>query len=134
MMKKIVSSIAVVAILHASCDPVRRIDMKNESGDSARVIWTLNDDSLMNNPFLLSNSKELTFTLYPPKNNAIKMSFGTGNWSPREVQKLTGYLKSLEIITSSQRIKIDSLPLLKEYLLARRKGIGGARIEIVASQ
>lgn len=106
--------------------------MKNNTADSAEVIWTLNEDSLMNNPFLISNSKELKFVLHP-SHREIKMSFGSGNWSPREVQKLTGYLKSLEINFRNQKIKIDSLPLLKEFLLARRKGVGGAKIEIVVS-
>ena len=114
-----------------SCDPVRRIDVKNQSSDTAHVIWTLNEDSLMNNPFLISNSKELKFALYSPKREEIKMSFGPGNWSPKEVQKLVGHLTSLEIISATQRIKIDSLPLLKDFLLARRRGVGGARIEIV---
>ena len=117
-----------------SCDPVRRIDIKNNSADTAHIIWTLNEDSLSNNPFLLSNSKELKFDLYSPKRDEIKMSFGPGNWSPKEIQRLVGHLTSLEIISSTQRIKIDSLPLLKDFLLARRKGVGGARIEIVIGQ
>ena len=115
----------------SSCDPVRIIKMNNKSADTAEVIWTLNEDSLSNNPFLISNSKVLKFTLYPPNRKSIDFSFGPGNWSPQEVQKLVGYLTSMEIISSTQRIKIDSLPILKEFLLARRKGIGGARIEIV---
>jgi hypothetical protein len=130
-MKTLTGLLLLGGIICLSCDPVRRIDMKNHSSDSAEIIWTLNKDSLMNNPFLLSNSKELKFKLFSPKNNEVKMSFGVGNWSPTEVHKLVGSLKSLEIVSASQRIKIDSLPLLKEYLLARRKGIGGARIEII---
>lgn len=130
-MKFLTLTLLISANIFIGCDSVRRIDMKNRSGDSAEIIWTLNEDKLMNNPFLLSNSKELKFKLYGPKNNDIKMSFGPGNWSPSEVQKLISSLESLEIISSSQKIKIDSLPLLKEFLLARRKGIGGARIEIV---
>jgi hypothetical protein len=123
----------ITAITCISCDPLRRIDLKNETGDSAYVIWTMEEDSINFNPFHLSNSKELKFTLYPPKNNEIKMSFGAGNWTPTEVGKLVQRLVSLEIISSSQHIKIDSLPLLKEFLLARRKGVGGATIEIVIS-
>ena len=130
-MKTFTSILILGVIAMFSCDPVRRIDMKNEGADTAHVIWTLNEDSLSNNPFLISNSKQLKFDLYPPKRKAIKMSFGPGNWSPTEVQKLVGHLTSLEIISHSQRIKIDSLPLLREFLLARRKGVGGARIEIL---
>jgi hypothetical protein len=130
-MKTFTSLLILGVIALFSCDPLRRIDMKNESADTAQVIWTLNDDSLSNNPFLLSNSKELRFLLYASKRQEIKMSFGQGNWSPAEVDKLVGHLVSLEIISATQRIKIDSLPLLRDFLLARRKGIGGARIEIV---
>ena len=126
----------IAAISGVGCDPVRRIDMKNETGDSARIIWTLtdSDDSIGFNQFLISNSKELKFDFYPPKNDEVKMSFGEGSWTPREVQKLVKQLKSLEIISTAQHIRIDSLPLLKEFLLARRKGVGGARIEIVGSK
>ena len=122
---------AIVAVAFFSCDPVRRIEMKNESSDTASIIWTLNEDSLSNNPFMLSNSKELKFELYGPKRNEINFSFGPGNWSPAEVERLVNKLTSLEIVSAAQRIRIDSLPRLREFLLARRKGIGGARIEIV---
>ncbi|GAA4755120.1 hypothetical protein [Flavisolibacter ginsenosidimutans] len=129
-MNIIIGFLLVLLTACVSCNPVRRIDMKNETADTVKFIWRLNEDSLMNNPFLLSNSKKLEFTLYPPKVKAIKMSFGEGNWSPKDVQKLVGFLESFEIISPSQHIKIDSLPMLKDFLLARRRGIGGARIEI----
>lgn len=129
---KIVAAWILLAGAACSCSPVRRIDMKNAGTDTVEFIWTMNEDSLVNNPFMLSNSKELKFTLYPPKRSQIKISFGPGNWSPSEVQKLVGHLESLEIKSAAKRIRIDSLPLLKEFLLARRKGVGGARIEIVA--
>ncbi|HEX8314560.1 MAG TPA: hypothetical protein VF609_06195 [Flavisolibacter sp.] len=91
--------------LIAGCNPLRRIDMKNTTGDSVQIIWTLNEDSLSNNPFMLSNSKELKFTLQAPKTARINMSFGPGSWTPTEVQKLVNRLQSLEIISASQRIR-----------------------------
>jgi hypothetical protein len=127
---KILITLYLLVATVCSCHGVRRIAMQNKSNDTAEIIWTLNEDSLANNPFLISNSKELKFTLFPPKTKEIKMSFGPGNWSPTQVQKLVGFLESLEIKSAKQRIKIDSLPLLKDYLLARRKGIGGATISI----
>lgn len=129
-MKILIGFFLLALVASFGCNPVRRIDMKNETMDTVRFVWTLNEDSLMNNPFLLSNSKKLEFTLYPPKVKAIKMSFGEGNWSPNSVQKLVGFLESFQIESPHQRIRIDSLPRLKEFLLARRRGIGGARIEI----
>lgn len=128
-MKILITLFLLVATV-CSCNSVRRIAMENKSNDTAEIIWTLNEDSLSNNPFLISNSKELKFTLVPPKTREIKMSFGQGNWSPNQVQKLVGYLVSMEIKSVNHHVKIDSLPLLKDYLLARRKGIGGATIRI----
>ncbi|HUC80619.1 MAG TPA: hypothetical protein VMR70_06860 [Flavisolibacter sp.] len=130
---KLVAAWAIATAIACSCSPVRRIDMKNTGNDTVAFTWTLNEDSLSNNPFLLSNSKELTFLLYPPRRNEIKMSFGAGNWSPAQVEKLVNHLVSLEIKSATQYMKIDSLPLLKTFLLARRKGIGGGRIEIAAN-
>lgn len=132
-MKTVIGFLLVALAACLGCNPVRRIDMKNETADTVRFIWRLNEDSLMNNPFLLSNSKKLEFILYPPKVKAIKMSFGEGNWRPKEVQKLVGFLESFEILSPSQHIKIDSLPVLQNFLLARRRGIGGARIEIAVT-
>ena len=129
-MKTIAGLLALLLLIAVGCDPVRRIDMKNETGDTVKFIWKLREDSLLFNPFLLSNSKDLVFVLTPSKSRAINLSFGEGSWTPSEVKKLTGHLESLEIVSAAQRIKIDSLPLLKDFLLARRRGIGGARIEI----
>ncbi len=130
-MKIIIGFSFLFLVAAIGCNSVRRIDMVNKTADTVRFTWRLNEDSLMFNPFLLSNSRELTFTLTPPKTTAIKMSFGAGGWTPHDVQKLVGFLTALEIQSPSLSLKIDSLPLLNEFLLARRKGIGGARIEIV---
>lgn len=130
---KLIVSVLLFSGVAYQCNPVRLITMTNKTVDTVGIVWTLNEDSLMNNPFLLSNSKKLKFTLYPPKSTEIKMSFGPGAWKPKDVEKLAGYLESLEITSSRQKIKIDSLPLLKDFLLARRKGIGDAKIEIVIS-
>ena len=132
---KLIASLALcLSVAIMGCNAVRRIDMVNKTQDTVQFIWTLNEDSLQNNPFLLSNAKELSFTLVPAKHKSIKMSFGNGGWSLPEVQKLSGFLQSLRIISATQTIKIDSLPMLREFLLARRKGIGGARIEITITE
>jgi hypothetical protein len=115
----------------AACDPARRIDFRNHSRDTAEVVWKVKEDSIGFNPFNISNSRTLKLTIPPHKKTKIKMSFGDGTWSPEEVERLISGVESLQISTASQVQKIDSLPLLKEYLLARRKGIGGSRIEII---
>lgn len=116
------------------CDPSRRIEMKNRSNDSAEVIWRVKEDSIGFNPFNISNSQELKFKLPPHGRSDIKLSFGVGTWSPSEVEKVINGVESLEIISSTYKMKIDSLPLLRDYLLARRKGFGGSKIQIVIKQ
>lgn len=133
-MKLTASLLLLLLAALLGCRAVRRIDMVNKTTDTVRFIWTLNEDSLLNNPFFLSHSKELSFTLVPAKNKTVKMSFGSGGWSLPEVQKLSGFLESLRIISAKQNLKLDSLPVLQEFLLARRKGIGGGRIEIAVTE
>ena len=130
IMKAIIFSV-LVCFAFVSCDPVRLIEMKNNGNDTASFVWTAIEDSIGYNPFVISNSKELRLNV-PPKKE-IKMSFGIGSWSPAQVQQLIKRLKSFEIISSTQNIRIDSLPMLKDFLLARRKGVGGSVIQISVS-
>lgn len=132
-MKPLAVFVLLLCLACFACNPVRRIDMVNKTTDTVRFVWTLNEDSLAGNPFLMSNSSKLSFTLASPKTKTIRLSFGAGSWTEPEVQKLTGYLRSLEITSPSQKIKLDSLPQLREFLLGRRKGLGGARIEIAVT-
>src|SRR5215210_5156604 len=111
--------------LFSGCDPARRIEMKNRTDDSVTFVWTSLEDSIGYNPFIISNARELTLSVPPHKE--IRMSFGIGTWSPLRVQQIISKLASFEILSSNQRIKIDSLELLKDFLLARRKGIGGSK-------
>lgn len=122
----------VLAACLLSCDPARRIEMKNSSTDTVHVIWRVKKDSIGFNAFNLSNNRELKFMLPPHRNSEIKMSFGTGVWSPEEVEKLIHRLESFEIRTARQNLKIDSLSQLRSYLLARRKG--SSKIQIVIGQ
>lgn len=123
-----------VMFFFCQCDPARRIDMQNKTSDTVEVIWRSKEDSIAFNPFVISNSRELKFTLPPHKGSRINMSFGVGTWSPKEVEQQIKLLESLEIVSPHERIKIDSLSMLRDYLLARRKGIGGSRIRIVISR
>lgn len=113
-----------------SCDPARRIEMKNSSTDTAHIIWRVKKDSIGFSAFNLSNNRELKFMLPPNRNSEIKMSFGIGVWSPEEVEKLIRRLESLEIKTARQNFKIDSMPQLRNYLLSRRKGSSKIKILI----
>ena len=135
-MKYLLSVTAIsLQLLLFGCNPARRIEMKNMSGDTAQVIWKIQEDSSGQNPFNLSNNKELKFRLPPRgKGSTIAMSFGVGTWSPSELGFMISKVESLEIISARRVVKIDSLPLLKDFLLARRKGVGGLRIQILIAE
>lgn len=131
-MKHSLFLLPVITACLLSCDPARRIEMKNSSADTAHIIWRVKKDSIGFNAFNLSNNRELKFTLPPYRNSEIKMSFGVGVWSPEEVDRLIHRLESFEIKTSRQNLKIDSMAQLRSYLLARRKG--SSKIKIVIDQ
>lgn len=123
----------VLFSLLTSCSPLRRINMLNTTTDTAKITWELNEDSLMNNPFLLNNSKKLEFKLLPGKKNQIQMSFGEGNWTKAEVQKLTSNLESFEIESKNNKLKIESPEAIRDFLIIRRKAFN-KKIEIVISE
>jgi len=123
----------ILALLYAvclvGCDPSRRIEMKNYTNDTAEVVWKAKTDSIGFNPFNISNSKELRFVIPPHRNSAVRLSFGIGKWSPAEVEKIIHRLEYFQLTLPSQKLRIDSLAELRDYLLARRKS-GSSIIEI----
>lgn len=131
MMKNWLLLFLLVAAALLSCDPSRRIEMTNRTNDTAEVVWKSKEDSIGFNPFVLNNKKKLSFVLPPHKNTAVKLSFGLGPWTPEEVEKAIHRLDYFEINAAGKTFRIDSLPQLKDYLLARRKGIDKSKIEIV---
>ncbi len=120
-------------VLLISCDPMRRINIKNESGGEAEIIWTLKDlDSLYKSPFFLSSSKKVNFQLQSVKPyKEINMSFGEGFWSIDYLKEVTDRLESLEIKTASGTIKLDSSDQINTFLSARRKGLKNRKIDII---
>ena len=129
MINTCLSVTLLLAVFLWSCDPSRRIEMKNRSADTAEVVWKAKTDSIGFNPFNLNNSKELRFVLPPHKNEAVKLTFGMGTWTKSEVENVIHRMASLQIKSQTQNIKIDSLPALRDFLLAHRKG--SSKIEIV---
>lgn len=126
--------VSILTVFLLSCDPSRHIEMKNRSSDTAEVVWKSQEDSIGFNPFVLSNTKTLRFVIPPHAHSSVKLSFGTGTWSPQEVEKAIHFLEYLQISTPRKSLKIESLPALKTYLLQRRKGIGKSKIEIVIEE
>lgn len=115
-----------------ACDPLRRLQMENTSGNNAVVEWQLKEnDSLFRHPLMISNSKDVHFRLGTNRPyNYVNMSFGTGNWSPDYLQNFLKGVEALKINKGNGEtiLKEDSL---YDYLLARRRGIGGRKLYIL---
>lgn len=119
-----------------SCSPLRRIDMKNHSGQDVKITWTLKEmDSLGKSPFFMSNSRKVRFELKPNEPyNEVKMSFGIGTWPALELKEITDRLESLEIVYAKGTIYLQSPEEIYSFLYERRKGIGKRKIEIMVGE
>lgn len=128
---KYVYCFAFLLLCLTACDPMRRIHIKNETGNKAEVKWKLREaDSLYKSPFFLSNDMSTRFELFPEKPyNEVNMSFGAGHWSNGYLKEVTNRLQSLEIKANGKTLAIDSAQLYT-YLSQRRKGLGKRTIEI----
>jgi hypothetical protein len=121
-----------ITLLLLSCDPAKRIQMKNNSGADAEIIWTIKEDSIHKSGFYISNSKELKFALKPSKPyNEVMMTLGIGTWSMEAIKNCADDLESLVIRSSKAEVKLETVDAITEFLLARRKGFGKSKIEIL---
>lgn len=119
------------SILCMSCDPMRRIDMRNNTDQPMEITWTIKEDSILVSPFYISSSKETTFKLYPESPyNRVNMSFGVGTWTPRAIQELTDDLDSVVIKHKGGEIKLNTDEEIKNFLFPRRRGFERDKIRI----
>ena len=118
-------------IVIQSCNPMRRIDMKNRSGGEVAITWKLQErDSIYKSDFFISNSDEVSFEINPGESNDIKMTFGIGNWKPAALYAVTERLESLEIKSPSGTILLKSPDDIYNFLINRRRGLTNRRIVI----
>lgn len=131
-MKCIFFLLACLLIL-VSCDPMRRIRMKNSTKHDVEIIWTLKADSILSSPLFISNSTEIKWELKPGKPyNKINLSFGIGSWTPSAVQDLVDDLETLSIRWNKGELLLNTEEEIRNFLLPRRKGLdrGDIRIEV----
>lgn len=122
----------LVAVMAFSCDPMRRINMKNESNEDAEITWFIKEDSILSSPFFISNSQEVNFQLGTrPGSNHVKMSFGTGTWSDKTVTNLIDDLDSVILKWNHKVAVLNTDSQMKDFLMARRKGIDKSKIQII---
>lgn len=122
----------VLAVLIASCDPMRRINIKNRSSDEAEIIWQIHEDSVLKSPLYIGNDPVVKYQLKPNSPyNIIKIPFGYGQWSSDYIKSIADDLKSMIIIKGSDSVHYNSTAQIWQFLEERKKGFGKKRIEIL---
>lgn len=118
------------SLLLIACNSVRRIRMENKSGEDAMISWVIKKDSINQSKLFFSNSDTVRFTLQQnAPYNKIKMSFGSGTWTPSVLTNFVDDLETMEIKWKGGTIKLDTTQIF-EYLVIRRRGIDNSQIKI----
>ena len=118
------------SLLLIACNSVRRIRMENKSGEDAMISWVIKKDSINQSKLFFSNSDTVRFTLQQnAPYNKIKMSFGSGTWTPAVLTNFVDDLETMEIKWKGGTIKLDTTQIF-EYLVIRRRGIDNSQIKI----
>ena len=118
------------SVLLLACNSMRRIRMENYSSEDASITWVIKEDSINKSKLYLSNSKTVNFTLQQKKPyNMVKMSMGTGTWTPAVLTDFVDDLETLEIKWKGGMIKLDTTQIF-DYLVIRRRSIDNSQIKI----
>ena len=129
-MKFYIVAFLLALLLLSACHSARRINIINRTSDEAEIEWVIKEDSIHRSKLYISNSDTVRFTVHSkPPYNKIKMSFGAGNWAPKQVSDFVDDLNSLEIKWNGGYIKLDTTKIY-DYLVLRRKGLDNSQIKI----
>lgn len=131
-MKYFLSYLFLCCFLLSSCDPYRRINMRNQSDAEASILFALKKDSSVKSYFSISNDTSLTIKLLPaPPHNLAKMSFGSGKWTEAFIKSVADDLASITILHRNDSTVMNTEDAIWNYLMTHRKGFGKKRLEIV---
>ena len=129
-MKYPIYVLTVGIILLCACNSVRRIRMENQTDEDALITWVIKADSINQSKLFFSNSDTVRFPLQQrAPYNRIKMSFGTGTWTPAVLTDFVDDLETLEIKWKGGTIKLDSTQIF-DYLVIRRRSMDNSQIRI----
>lgn len=122
--------LATSLVMLCACNSVRRIRMENRSGEDALITWVIKKDSINQSKLFFSNADTVRFPLQQKSPyNKIKMSLGTGSWTPAVLSNFVDDLETLEIKWKGGTIKLDSTEIFN-YLVIRRRSIDNSQIKI----
>ena len=129
-MKYPIYVLTVGIVLLCACNSVRRIRMENQTDEDALITWVIKADSINQSKLFFSNSDTVRFPLQQrAPYNRIKMSFGTGTWTPAVLTDFVDDLETLEIKWKGGTIKLDSTQIF-DYLVIRRRSMDNSQIRI----
>ena len=129
-MKYPIYVLTVGIVLLCACNSVRRIRMENQTDEDALITWVIKADSINQSKLFFSNSDTVRFPLQQrAPYNRIKMSFGTGTWTPAVLSDFVDDLETLEIKWKGGTIKLDSTQIF-DYLVIRRRSMDNSQIRI----
>lgn len=131
-MKFYIVAFLLALLLLSACHSARRINIINRTSDEAEIEWVIKEDSIHRSKLYISNSDTVRFTVHSkPPYNKIKMSFGPGNWTPKELKNFTDDLHYLKMKWNAGFIKLDSTHRILDFLIIRRNGLDNSQINIV---
>ena len=129
-MKYPIYVLTVGIVLLCACNSVRRIRMENQTDEDALITWVIKADSINQSKLFFSNSDTVRFPLQQrAPYNRIKMSFGTGTWTPAVLTDFVDDLETLEIKWKGGTIKLDSTQIF-DFLVIRRRSMDNSQIRI----
>ena len=123
--------VILLIMIFESCDPMRRINMKNQTSGEAEITWYIKEDSIFSSPLYISNSQEVSFQIPPvEEDKKIRMSFGSGSWSPAVLTNFVDDLDSMVVKWNNQTAVLNTTESMYHFLLARRRGLDKSKIHI----
>ena len=129
-MKYLIYVLTIGIVLLCACNSVRRIRMENQTDEDALITWVIKADSINQSKLFFSNSDTVRFPLQQrAPYNRVKMSFGTGTWTPAVLSDFVDDLETLEIKWKGGTIKLDSTQIF-DYLVIRRRSMDNSQIRI----
>jgi hypothetical protein len=125
-------SLLLSVLFFLSCNPMRRINMRNISNEDAEFIFKLKEDSAKTSPLFISTSPKISFNLKnkQPYNRAV-VSLGFGKWTEASIKNIADDLESFEIKHAIDSVLLTSEAQIVKYFFDRRKGTFKSRIEIL---
>ena len=120
---------SVLCFMLASCDPLRRVQMLNNTSGTVEFIWQLKEDSALHSPLFINNALQVHFKLLSQKpHHMANLSVGQGPWTHTDITEFADDLESITIIKGIDTTLITSSAAIASLLYGKRKGLTKSRI------